>query len=188
MWRLSPLGTWCHSVRRWQSGDRLQPLPYADLFHEPRQKVLVHHREFGRSRTWNRSLCAGDPVQCHQASFTPATSCMYAPLPPSRFKTFLMRMPNGKPELGSSWISLSKLVSRRESHTSTCGCTLSLGSRDKNSGPSAAWMSQITTSHLAAHPNLLAWLITHSHHSTSSCHTRFICSSDSLTIYTRVNN
>jgi hypothetical protein len=80
------------------------------------------------------------------ASFTPATSCMYAPFPPSRLKTFLMHMPNGNPELGSSWISLSKLVSRGESHTSTCGRTLSLGSRDKNSGPRATRMSQTTTS------------------------------------------
>jgi hypothetical protein len=116
-------------------------------------------------------------------SFTPATSCMYAPLPPSHFKPFLMRMPNGKPELGSSWIDLSKLVSRRDSHTSTCGRTLSLGSRDKNSGPRAARMSQITTSHVAAHPSLLACLNTYSHHTTSSYHTRFICSSDSLTMY-----
>jgi hypothetical protein len=175
-------------MRRWQSGDHLQPLPYVNLFHEPRQKVLVHHREIGRSRTRNRSLCVGDLVQCHQASFTPATSCMYAPLPPSRIKTFLMCMPNGKPELGSLWISLSKLVSRRESHTSTCGRTLGLGSRDKNSGPRAARMSQITTSHVAAHPNLLACLISYSHRTTSSCHTRFICSSDSLTICTRLNN
>jgi hypothetical protein len=128
-------------VRRWKSGDRLQPLPYVDLFHEPRQKVLVRHRKIGRSRTWNSLLCVGDPVQCYQASFTPATSYMYAPFPPSRFKTFSMLMPNGKPELGSSWIDLSKLVSRRESHTSTCGRTLSLGSRDKNSGPRAARMS-----------------------------------------------
>jgi hypothetical protein len=37
--------------------------------------------------------------------------CMYAPFPPSRFKTFSMCMPNGKPKLGSSWIILSKLVS-----------------------------------------------------------------------------
>jgi hypothetical protein len=51
---------------------------------------------------------------------------MYAPFPPSRFKTFSMRMSNGKPRLGSSWISLSKLVSRQESYTSTCGCTLVL--------------------------------------------------------------
>jgi hypothetical protein len=57
-----------------------------------------------------------------------------------------MHMPNGKPELGSSWISLSKLVSRQESHSSTCGRTLSLGSRDKNSGPRATRMSQTTTS------------------------------------------
>jgi hypothetical protein len=42
------------------------------------------------------------------------------------FQTFSMLMPNRKPELGSSWISLGKLVSRRESHTSTCGCTLIL--------------------------------------------------------------
>jgi hypothetical protein len=35
-------------------------------------------------------------------------------------------MPNGKPELDSSWISLSKLISRQESHTSTRGCTLML--------------------------------------------------------------
>jgi hypothetical protein len=112
---------------------------------------------------------------------------MYAPLPPSRFKTFSMRMPNGKPKLGSSWIDLSKLVSQRESHTSTCGRTLSLGSRDKNLGPRAA-RSQITTSHVAADPSLLACLNTYSHHTTSSCHTRFICSSDSLTICTRVNN
>jgi hypothetical protein len=46
--------------------------------------------------------------------------------PPSHFKTFSMRMSNGNPGLGSSWISLSKLVSRQESHTSTCGCTLVL--------------------------------------------------------------
>jgi hypothetical protein len=65
---------------------------------------------------------------------------------PSLSKTFLVRMPNGKPKLGSSWISLSKLVSRRESHTSTCGRMLSLGSRDKNSGPRATRMSQTTTS------------------------------------------
>jgi hypothetical protein len=65
---------------------------------------------------------------------------------PSLSKTFSMRMPNGKPELGSSWISLSKLVSRRESHTSMCGRTLSLESRDKNSGPRATRMSQTTTS------------------------------------------
>jgi hypothetical protein len=51
---------------------------------------------------------------------------MYAPFLPSHFKTFSMRMSNGKPGLGSSWISLSKLVSRQESHTSTCGCTLIL--------------------------------------------------------------
>jgi hypothetical protein len=133
-------------------------------------------------------LCAGDPVQCLQHPSPPATSYMYAPLPPSHFKTFLMRMPNGKPKLGSSWIDLSKLVSQRESHTSTCGRTLSLGSRDKNSGPRAARMSQITTSHVAAHTSLLACLNTYSHHTTSSCHTRFICSSDSLTICTRVNN
>jgi hypothetical protein len=100
--------------------------------------------------------------------------------------SLLMHMPNGKPKLGSSWISLSKLVSRRESHSSTCGRTLSLGSRDKNSGPRVARMSQTTTSHVAAHPNLLACLISHSHHTTSSCHARFICSSDSLTICTRV--
>jgi hypothetical protein len=71
---------------------------------------------------------------------------MYAPFPPSCFKTFLMRMPNGKLGLGSSWIDLSKLVSRRESHTSMCGRTLSLGSRDKNSGPRVTRMSQTTTS------------------------------------------
>jgi hypothetical protein len=65
---------------------------------------------------------------------------------PSLSKTFSMCMPNGKPKLGSSWISLSKLVSRWESHTSMCGHTLSLGSRDKNSGPSATRMSQTTTS------------------------------------------
>jgi hypothetical protein len=65
---------------------------------------------------------------------------------PSLFKTFSMHMPNGKPKLGISWISLSKLVSRRESHTSTCGRMLSLGSRDKNSGPRTTRMSQTTTS------------------------------------------
>jgi hypothetical protein len=97
-----------------------------------------------------------------------------------------MHMPNRKPELGSSWISLSKLMSRRESHSSTCGRTLSLGSRDKNSGPRAARMSQTTTSHVAAHPNLLASLNSYSHHTTSSYQARFICSSDSLTICTRV--
>jgi hypothetical protein len=133
-------------VRHWRSGDRLQPLPHVDLFHEPRQKVLVRHREFGRSRTRNRLFCAGDPVQCHQASFTPATSCMYAPFPPSRFETFLMLMANGKLELGSSWIRLSKLVSGWDTHISTCGRTLSLGSRDKNLGPRATRMSQTTTS------------------------------------------
>jgi hypothetical protein len=114
------------------------------------------------------------PYMMHLFSFPPLS------------KTFPMRMPNGKPELGSSWISLSKLVSRRESHSSTCGRTLILGSRDKNSGPRAARMSQTTTSHVVAHPNLLACLISYYHHTTSSYHTRFICSSDSLTICTRV--
>jgi hypothetical protein len=52
----------------------------------------------------------------------------------------------------------------------------------------SARMSQTTTSHVVAHPNLLACLNTYSHHTTSSCHTIFICSSDSLTICTRVNN
>jgi hypothetical protein len=42
------------------------------------------------------------------------------PPPPSCFKTFLVRMPNGNPRLGSSWIGLRKLFSRQESHTSTC--------------------------------------------------------------------
>jgi hypothetical protein len=133
-------------VRRWQSGDRLQPLPHVDLFHEPRQKVLA---AIARSAVLGRGTvrCASRLVyQRNPPQSTSATSLYDAPLPPSRFKTFLMRMPNGKPELGSSWISLSKLVSRRESHTSTCGRTLSLGSRDKNSGPRATRMSQTTTS------------------------------------------
>jgi hypothetical protein len=90
-------------------------------------------------------VCRGSSLM-PPASFTPTTSCMYAPFPPSRFKTFSMHMPNGNPKLGSSWISLSKLVSQRESYTSTCGRTLCLGSRDKNSGPRATRMSQTTTS------------------------------------------
>jgi hypothetical protein len=100
--------------------------------------------------------------------------------------SLLMHMPNGKPDQGSSWISLSKLVSQQESHSSMCDRTLSLGSRDKNSGPRAARMSQTTTSHVVAHPNLLACFNSYSHHTTSSCQARFICSSDSLSICTRV--
>jgi hypothetical protein len=108
---------------------------------------------------------------------------------PSLSKTFSMHMPNGKPELGSSWIDLSKLVSQREFHTSTCGRTLNLGSRDKNSGPRATRMSQITTSQCGGSSKPFSMFnLIFSHHTTLSCHTRFICSSDSLTICTIVNN
>jgi hypothetical protein len=163
-----------------------QPLPHVDLFHEPRQKVLAAIARL--------AVLGCGTVHCVQGiqfnatkhpSPRPYPVCMHLF---HHLVSISMHMPNGKPELGSSWMDLSKLVSRRESHTSMCGRTLNLGSRDKNSGPRAARMSQTTTSHVAAHPNLLACLNTYSHHSTSSCHTRFICSSDSLTICTKVNN
>jgi len=46
----------------WQRCDRLRPLPYVDLFHEPRQKVLVHYRKTAVLRSGTVLLCTGRQV------------------------------------------------------------------------------------------------------------------------------
>jgi hypothetical protein len=66
-----------------------------------------------------RLVCQRNPPQATSAA------SLYVCTSLQTFYT-LLRMPNGKPKLGGSWISLSKLVSRQESHTSTRGCTLML--------------------------------------------------------------
>jgi hypothetical protein len=72
----------------------------------------------------------------------------------------LLRMPNGKPELGSSWISLSKLVSRLESHTSTRGCTLMLNHKIRTRVLGQQERIKQPHPNVAAHPILLACLNT----------------------------
>ena len=106
-------------------GGRLQPLPYLDLFHEPRQKVLARHRETAVLRRGTVCCVQGllyqrDPPQATQ------TTVMYVC---SALKTFytLMRMPNGKPELCGPWRGLSKvLVDGAVQYRPTCGRTLIL--------------------------------------------------------------
>ena len=72
---------------------RLQPLPHVDLLHEPRQKVLAHHRETAILRCetvccvqwllYQRTLTSGNPSHVYVCT---------------ALKHF-MRMSNGTPEV-----------------------------------------------------------------------------------------
>jgi hypothetical protein len=154
---ISHMTSFCEMLAEWwlpTTFTSCRPIPCAT------PKGSSRHREIGHSRTRNHSLWVevGLPEESTSSNLGHVPIWCTSSLFPPLSKTFPMRMPNGKPELGSSWISLSKLVSQRESHSSMCGRTLNLGSRDKNSGPRAARMSQTTISHVATHPNLLACL------------------------------
>jgi hypothetical protein len=149
---ISHMTSFCETLVEWWSPTTLTsrwPIPWAT------PKGFSPPSQDGRSLMRNRLLHGEVGLPEGPPQPTPAAFLYDAPPSlPSLSKTFLMHMQNGKPKLGSSWTSLSKLVSRRESHTSTCGRMLSLGLRDKNLGPRAARMSQITTSHVVAHPSL----------------------------------
>jgi hypothetical protein len=77
---------------------------------------------------------------------TPATFLYDAPPPPSLFKTFSMRMPNGKPNLGDSRNRLGKLVSRGGSLGLCVDVRSVLVQEARTRVLSLARMSQITTS------------------------------------------
>jgi hypothetical protein len=135
----------------------------------------MSHAKRSKSAIERRPFCDTEPFVVSRGWFTrgihlnqpwPRPYMMHLFSFPPLFKTFPMHMPNGKSKLGSSWISLSKLASRRESHSSMCGRTLSLGSRDKNLGPRATRMNQTTTSQCggSSKPFSMFKIIFSSHH------------------------
>ena len=116
-WRPSPLATWCPSfgaLAEWWSPTTFtsrRPTPWAT------PKGLSPQSDDGRTPTRNRSLCVEVALSRTLTPVNPGHVYVCTAL-----KTFYAYVEwNAQ---SSSWRSLSELVSRRESHTSTRGCTL----------------------------------------------------------------
>jgi hypothetical protein len=112
---------------------------------------------------------------------TPATFLYDAPPPPSLFKTFSMRMPNWNPNLGDSWNRLGKLVSREGAIIGPRVVVRSVLVQEVRTRVlGSARTGQITKSQCGGSSKPLACSFTQlTDHTTSSCHARFIYSSNS---------
>jgi hypothetical protein len=112
---------------------------------------------------------------------TPATLLYDAPSPPSLFKTFSMHMPNWNPDLGDSWNRLDKLNSREGAIIGSCVVVRSvLVQEGRTRVLGSVRTSQITTFQCGGSSKPLACLFTQrTDYTTSSCHIRFIYTSNS---------